>query len=126
VILGVGLDVVGAERLARLRAEHGERFTARVFAPAELEACRSRVDADLALAARFAAKEACLKALGIGFQGGAGWLEVEVVRAGAHGAPAIRLSGRAADEARTRGVRTVHVTLTHDQGIAAAVVILEG
>jgi holo-[acyl-carrier protein] synthase len=126
MIVGVGLDVVGAERLARLRADHGERFTDRVFARGELDECRDRVDADLALAARFAAKEACLKALGIGYQGGAGWLEIEVRRTEPHGAPAIRLSGRAADEARARGVQTVHVTLTHDEGIAAAVVILEG
>jgi holo-[acyl-carrier protein] synthase len=126
MILGVGLDVVPVRRLTRLRAEHGERFTTRVFAAAELQDCLDRADADLALAARVAAKEACLKALGIGLGGAVGWLEVEVVRAEPDGAPAIRLTGRAADRARARGVRAVHVSLTHDEGLAAAVVILEG
>ena len=98
-----------------------------MFTAAERNECAGRVDRELALAARFAAKEACLKALGTGWSEGAAFLQVEVVSAGpGGGAPSLRLSGAAAELARERGVRRVHVSLSHQPGIAAAAVILEG
>jgi holo-[acyl-carrier protein] synthase len=125
MIVGLGLDVVETARIARMLAEHGHRFRERVFTAAELEECRERHDEAQALAARFAAKEACLKALGTGWRRGSGLRDVEVVRADG-GAPTIRLAGGAATRASERGVRTVHVSLTHERGLAAAAVILEG
>ena len=125
MIIGFGLDVVETARIARLLRAHGPRFRERVFTDGELEDCRRRQDEAQALAARFAAKEACLKALGTGWRRGFSFRDVEVVRIDS-GAPTIRLAGGAATRARERGVRAVHVSLTHETGIAAAAVILEG
>jgi len=119
VIVGIGLDIVPTERLARAL----EGFQERVFTAAELAACAGRVDRTQALAARFAAKEACFKALGAGVLEGA-LHEVEVVSAEG-GAPQLRLAGALARRARARGVSHAHVSLTHEPGLAAAVVILE-
>ncbi|HEU5262442.1 MAG TPA: holo-ACP synthase [Gemmatimonadales bacterium] len=125
MILGIGLDVVETAQIRRLLAAHGRRFEERVFTAAERGECAGRADREQAFAARFAAKEACFKALGTGWTQGVSFLQVEVTRTDG-GAPALRLSGRAADRARERGVRSVHVSLSHQAGIAAAAVILEG
>lgn len=119
MIVGIGLDVVPTERLARAL----EGFQERVFTAAELAACARRADRTQALAARFAAKEACFKALGVGILEGA-LQQVEIVSANG-GAPQLRLAGPLARRARARGVSHAHVSLTHEPGLAAAVVILE-
>jgi holo-[acyl-carrier protein] synthase len=125
MIIGFGLDVVETARIARLLAEHGSRFRERIFTAGELDDCRERVDEADALAARFAAKEACMKALGTGWQRGLAFRDIEVTRTTA-GAPGIRLAGGAAVRAKELGVRGVHVSLTHERAVAAAAVILEG
>jgi len=109
MILGVGLDVVETERVARAVAAHGRRFEERVYTAAELAKCSQRADRVQALAARFAAKEAFLKALGTGSARGLTFRQVEVVR-GEGGHPALRLAGAAAAHARRRKVRKIHVT----------------
>jgi len=125
VIIGIGLDVVETAQIERLLGGRGPRVEERVFTAAERDECEGRVDREQALAARFAAKEACLKALGTGLSQGISFLHVEVVSAES-GAPVLRLSGRAAERARDQGVQRVHVSLSHQPGIAAAAVILEG
>jgi holo-[acyl-carrier protein] synthase len=125
VIIGIGLDVVETAQIERRLGGQGQRFEERVFTAAERAECDGRADREQALAARFAAKEACLKALGTGPSQGLSFLQVEVVSPDG-GAPEVRLSGRAADRARDQGVRRLHVSLTHQPGIAAAAVILEG
>ena len=125
MILGIGLDVVETAQIRRLLAAHGRSFEERVFTAAERAECAARADREQAFAARFAAKEACFKALGTGWSQGVSFLQVEVTRTDG-GAPALRLSGRAAERARERGVRSMHVSLSHQGGIAAAAVILEG
>ena len=125
MILGIGLDIVETAQLRRLLVEQGDRFADRVFTPAERGACEGRIDHEQALAARFAAKEACLKALGTGVSAGLSFLQVEVAAAEG-GMPTLTLSGAAAARARERGVRHVHVSLSHQPGVAAAAVILEG
>ena len=120
MIVGIGIDIVDAERLSRVVHSIQER----VFTARELAACAGRADRVLALAARFAAKEACLKALGTGVFEGA-LRHVEIV-SGASGPPQLRLSGALAARAREQCVRNAHVSLTHERGVAAAVVILEG
>ncbi len=125
MILGLGLDVVSIDRISRSLSDGAERFEERVFTPAERQVCASRHDRLQALAARFAAKEACLKALGTGWTGGLSFQQVEVLGSEG-GQPELRLSGRAAERAQTLGVRRVHVTLSHEHNVAAAVVILEG
>ena len=125
MIVGVGLDVVETRRIEQALARHGERFERRVFTPAERAACRDRADRLRALAARFAAKEACLKALGTGWAHGLTFLDVELTTDGA-GVPAVTLGGEAAARAERLGVRRVHVSISHEAEVAASVVVLEG
>ncbi len=125
MIVGLGLDVVETAKIAQLLAELEARFEERVFTPAERRDCVERADKAEALAARFAAKEACFKALGTGWSQGVSFLQVEVRRVDG-GAPTLELSGEAAARARERGVKHVHVSLSHSAGVAAAAVILEG
>jgi holo-[acyl-carrier protein] synthase len=123
MILGVGIDVVETARLARALTRT-EGFEARVFTDGESADCASRGDRVQALAARFAAKEACLKALGTGWAAGLGFRQVEVVRASG-GPPTLRLHGAAAERAASMGVTRIHVSLSHQPSAAAAVVVLE-
>lgn len=125
MILGIGLDVVQTARIERALARHGSRFWGRVFTAAEQRECGEGPDSAMRLAARFAAKEACLKALGTGSTRGVSFLQVQVLANG-RGRPRLELLGKAAELANDLGVRRVHVTLTHEPGIAAAVVVLEG
>jgi holo-[acyl-carrier protein] synthase len=127
VILGTGVDIAEIERITRaIDGPHGERFRERVFTDAERRWCegRGRGRAE-SYAARFAAKEAVMKALGVGWGPGAGWLDIEVVRERGRG-PRIALSGRALATARELGVERVHLSLSHAGGIAAAFVVAEG
>ncbi|UCF18895.1 MAG: holo-ACP synthase [Gemmatimonadota bacterium] len=124
MIVGIGLDVLESARMSRALERHGERFAARVFTAGERADCRGRNDMAQAYAARFAAKEACLKALGTGWSRGLFLKDVEVVRSEG-GAPTLRLRGQAAERARELGARRYHVSLTHQASVAAAVVVLE-
>ncbi len=122
MIAGIGLDLVDVARLGRiLESPAAERFLARVYTEGERAYCSPRRDRALHLAARFAAKEAASKALGV--PAGIRFLDVEVVREGA--APGLALRGVAAEAARAAGVSRVHLSLSHDGGVAAAVVVLE-
>jgi holo-[acyl-carrier protein] synthase len=125
VILGVGIDVVDVSRIRAILEgprERAERFLDRCFTHHERAFCDAVRDRANRYAARFAAKEAASKALAV--PKGIGWHDVEVVRG--TGAPALELRGTAAQAARQLGVRKVHLALTHDAGVAAATVILEG
>ena len=138
MILGIGMDVVEIARVERAAARYGERFLNRAFTPEERDCCsrktrayegspRVRAHAGYweSLAARFAVKEAAFKALGCGWSECGGFTSVEVVSdAGAR--PGIVFHGGAARLAAERGVRRAHVSITHDAGFAAAVVVLEG
>jgi holo-[acyl-carrier protein] synthase len=120
MIVGIGLDIVDIARWSRAL----DQIQDQAFTPAELAACAERVDRVDALAARFAAKEACLKALRLGIERGRLRL-VEVVSE-ASGAPTLRLSGAVAERARDSCVERAHLSLSHHEGTAAAVVVLEG
>jgi holo-[acyl-carrier protein] synthase len=127
MIVGIGIDLVEIERLAKaLGAPHGPRFEERVFTEGERADCAGRgAQGRIAcLAARFAAKEACLKALGTGWSEGLSFRQVEVVRS-SDGAPRLVLSGRAAERAGSMSVRGLHLSVTHERGVAGAVVVLE-
>lgn len=125
MIVGLGLDLLEVRRVRRALEAHGGRFEDRVFTEGEMEDCRGREDLAQALGARFAAKEACLKALGTGWSQGLSFRQVEVVRLDG-GKPGVRLHGKARERALALGVRAIHVSLTHQPGVAAAVVVLEG
>jgi holo-[acyl-carrier protein] synthase len=125
MVVGIGIDVVETARLTRALLAQGRRFEEQVFTPGELADSASRQDRIQALAGRFAAKEACLKALSTGLFEGITLRQAEVV-SGDAGAPQLRLTGPLAERARRRGVRSIYVSLTHERGVAAAVVVLEG
>ena len=127
-ILGTGIDTIEVERIKRAleRSATGERFRARVFTEGEIAYCESRGRARYqSYAARFAAKEAAMKALGTGWNRNVGWHEIEVRRERGR-APQIVLSGKAAEFAGRRKVKRFHVSLTHSAEQAIAHVIAEG
>ena len=96
----------------------------RVFTPGELTYALAMKNPAPHLAARFAAKEAFVKALGLGLRSGMRWQEIEVVRNDL-GAPSLRLFGQAAERAAERQVRTIHLSYSHEGDYASATVILE-
>ena len=95
-LAGHGVDMVDCRRLAAAIERHGERFLRRVFTEAELDYCRGKKRRLEHLAGRFAAKEAVLKVLGTGWQGGINWTDIEVTNEPS-GQPRVRLSGRCRD-----------------------------
>ena len=116
MIVGLGIDIVEVARLARPRsAGMGTTSSTGSSRTREQTACDARGDRILALAARFAAKEACLKALGTGWAEGLGFRDVEVVREG-NQPPRLVLHGEAARRAEALGVVRSHVSLTHQPG----------
>lgn len=126
-IIGTGIDVIEVERIERAltRPLTGERFRRRVFTEGEIAYCESRGRPRFqSYAARFAAKEATMKAIGTGWNRNAGWHEIEVVRERGR-RPTIALSGKAAAFARSRKIATFHLSLTHTERDAIAHVIAE-
>lgn len=126
MIIGIGVDVIEVDRILRAvdHPEWGERFRARVFTPGEIAYCTDRRRYAESFAARFAAKEATMKALGRGFGGGIAWKEIEVVRG--TGRPTLVLNGQALLRAGKLGVQRWHLSLTHTAATAVAYVIAEG
>lgn len=122
-MLSTGIDLIEVQRIETTIARYGERFLARVFTDNELAHCRGKPHQ---LAARFAAKEAVSKALGIGIQhpDGVTWREIQVV-ADARGKPSVQLSGRAARRADALGLRTFALSLSHTREHAIAMVVAQ-
>jgi holo-[acyl-carrier protein] synthase len=121
MIVGIGVDVVDLARFERALSRT-PKLKSRLFADAELVS-GERVLALRSLAGRFAAKEALIKALGE--SAGIRWHHMQVVSDG-HGNPSFRLSDAAAQVAADRGVTAVHLSMSHDAGVAIAYVIAEG
>ena len=121
MIIGIGVDIVEIPRIraALAHPRTGERFRARVFTDDEVAYCERRRHAQESYAARFAAKEAMMKALGAAM----GWREIEVVRGS--GAPTIRLYDRAQTRAAALGIRRIHLSLSHTAETAIAFVVAE-
>jgi holo-[acyl-carrier protein] synthase len=125
MIVAVGTDSIAIARVEALWREHRERFLARVFTPAETAYCVHRARPAQSLAARFCAKEAVMKCLRTGWGDGVGFRDIEVVR-DANGAVDVVLHGTAVVRARARGIRSLHVSLTHTETTATAFVVAEG
>jgi holo-[acyl-carrier protein] synthase len=126
-IVGTGVDVaeVARVRAALENSATGVRFKARVFTAGEQRYCEARdVGRYQSYAARFAAKEAMMKALGHGWGRHIGWLDIEVVRE-PDGRPMVRLHGKGQACAATAGATRIHLALTHTREIAIAHVVLE-
>jgi len=124
-VLGLGLDLCPIARMQSAVERHGDRFVQRIFTELEKTYCEEHGRPYESLAGRFAAKEATSKALGA--PQGIGWHDVEVVPAkrGERG-PAVVLRGRAREVAEARGVKTMMLSITHADGMAAAVAVAVG
>jgi holo-[acyl-carrier protein] synthase len=123
VSLSTGVDIIELDRIRQAVERHGQRFLARIFTPQEIARYGHRLPE---LAARFAAKEAVSKALGVGLNHisthGIGWLEVEVL-SDALGKPVVHLSGRAQELAQAQGLVEWAISLSHGREYAVALVV---
>jgi holo-[acyl-carrier protein] synthase len=124
-LIGHGIDLTETARIRSMLDEHADRFLERCFTPREVADAGDGPRRVEHLAARFAAKEAALKALGTGWSRGVGWTDVEVVRTDS-GRPELFVTGRAGEIAAQRGITRWHVSLTHTKDHAVASVIAEG
>ena len=124
MIIAIGIDLVEVSRLVEVFRRRGDRFRARVFTESEINYCESLGSKFASYAARFAAKEAVMKALGTGWSDGVGWKDIEVVSKPGI-APAITLHKRALSRMGEIGASRVHVSLTHSGDLAIAQVVLE-
>jgi holo-[acyl-carrier protein] synthase len=124
MIIGLGTDLVGVARIAGVYARHGEHFLARTYSAAERAYCLAARDPAERLAARWAAKEACMKALGTGWAQGVGFTDISLL-ADAGGVPRLQLAGGALARAQLLGAGRWHCSVSHSDGVAIAVVVLE-
>lgn len=127
MILGIGSDLIDIRRIEQAMERFGERFLERIFTDAERRKCDRRANRSASYARRFAAKEACSKALGTGFRNGVFWRDLGVVNL-ASGRPCMRLTGgalRRLEEITPAGMTArLDVTLTDEPPLAQAVVII--
>jgi holo-[acyl-carrier protein] synthase len=123
MILGIGTDITEIARISK--SIENKRFTIKVFSKAEIEYCETKTNKAENYAARFAAKEAFLKALGTGLRAGITINEIEIVNDNL-GKPSIHLIGKTAEIILDKNIQTIHVSLSHVKDMAMATVILEG
>jgi holo-[acyl-carrier protein] synthase len=124
MIIGIGVDLVKISRIEKAGKSH-PGFLERVFTQKELDYCSRQKFPAQHFAARFASKEAVLKAFGTGMSGGMKWTDIEVLH-GEGGGPIVNLSGTARDLADLKGVRQVLLSYSHDEGYAVAQAVLVG
>jgi holo-[acyl-carrier protein] synthase len=123
MVIGVGVDIVEIRRIATA-LQGSASMARRVFTPKEIDYCSQRKVQYQHFAGRFAAKEAALKALGTGWQGGIRWTDVEVI-AETTGRPYLALHGKAQELFQQSGASRAHLSITHSKEYAVAVVVLE-
>ena len=123
-VLGIGTDVVNLERVKSVHDRHGKRFARRILAKAELEEYAQLENPVAFLAKRFAAKEACAKALGAGMRGGIEFDQFRVLHNDL-GQPHLELSKKAAEVATELGVNSMHISISDERDFAIAMVVLE-
>ncbi len=124
MIVGLGLDIAEIDRIEAAIARHGAPFLERLFTPAEVSYCERFKNRYERYAARFAAKEAAMKALGTGWSRGVRWRDIEVAREPS-GKPTLHLVGAAREIADGLGVKHISLTITHSGNLALAQVIFE-
>jgi len=124
LIVGLGLDIAEIDRIEAAITRHGAPFIERLFTPGEIAYCERHKNRYERYAARFAVKEAAMKALGTGWSHGIRWRDIEVTRAPG-GRPGLRLDGVAREFADRLGVKHISVTITHSGNLALAQVIFE-
>ncbi len=124
MIVGIGVDLVKIDRIDKAGKNH-EGFLERLFTDREREYCSRQKFPAQHYAARFAAKEAVLKAIGTGWSAGVKWTDMEVLH-GEGGGPIVNLTGRVKDLIDLKGVKQIFLSYSHDDGYAVAQVVLEG
>ncbi|MGH9692028.1 MAG: holo-ACP synthase [Candidatus Acidiferrales bacterium] len=124
MIVGLGMDIAEIDRIGAAIARHGATFLERVYTRREVSYCESHKNKFERYAARFAAKEAAMKALGTGWSHGVRWRDIEVANAPG-GKPALNLEGVAGQLADRLGVKNISLTITHSGNLALAQVIFE-
>jgi holo-[acyl-carrier protein] synthase len=124
MIVGLGLDIAEIDRIEAAIKRHGAPFLERLFTPAEVSYCERHKNTFERYAARFAAKEAAMKALGTGWSRGVRWRDIEVAREPG-GKPTLRLAGAALKIATGLGVKNISLSITHSGNLALAHVIFE-
>jgi holo-[acyl-carrier protein] synthase len=124
MVLGIGTDLAEVDRIAKSIGRFGDRFLNRIYTPAERSYALSKANSAERFAARFAAKEAGMKAIGTGWRRGVTWLDFEVMNEPS-GRPTLRLSGVALKVAEGLGTKRISLSLTHTAAMAMAIVILE-
>jgi holo-[acyl-carrier protein] synthase len=125
MIVGTGVDLCEVDRIRKaLESSHGERLRERVYTAREIAYAQRKAHPWERYAARFAAKEAGMKALGTGWRGGLGWRDLEVANLPS-GRPTLRLYGKAKEIADKLGVQNISLSITHTAVQALAMVILE-
>jgi holo-[acyl-carrier protein] synthase len=124
VIVGSGVDLCDVSRIKDAIARHGRRFVERVYTEREIAYAEKKANSYERYAARFAAKEAGMKALGTGWRGGVAWRDFEVVNLRS-GRPTLHFHGKAAEFAKRLGVVNVSLSMTHTSAQGMAMVILE-
>ena len=124
MILGTGIDICEVKRIRDSIARFGDHFLRRVFTEQEIRYCQSKKNSSERFAARFAAKEAAMKALGTGWSRGVRWTDIEVGHA-LGGRPTLRLHGRSSQIAEQLGVKNISLSVTHAEQTAMAMVIFE-
>ena len=125
VIRGLGVDLAGIARIRRIFERHGERFVGRILHAHERAHVLAPADPAERLAGRWAVKEAAMKALGTGWAEGVGFTDIALVPSPG-GAPRLELYGGALFAATARGATSWHASISHSDGFAVAVVVLEG
>lgn len=125
MILGTGVDIAEVPRIRESIERYGQRFLRRIYTDGEIQYCESKARRFESYAARFAAKEAGMKALGTGWSRGVRWRDIEVVRPKGQ-RPTIQFHGQAASIADKLGTKNIALSLTHTREEALAHVILEG
>ncbi|MCU0228032.1 MAG: holo-[acyl-carrier-protein] synthase [Bryobacterales bacterium] len=124
MIVGVGVDLAEVDRIRQSFERYGVRFRDRIYTPLEVDYCERKANKYERYAARFAAKEAGMKAIGTGMRGGVRWQDFEVVNLPS-GKPTLRFHGKAAEYAQRLGVTRVALSMTHTAATSLAHVILE-
>jgi holo-[acyl-carrier protein] synthase len=124
MIVGTGIDIAEVPRIRHSIERFGARFLDRIFTPGEQRYCDRKANRMERYAARFAAKEAAMKALGTGWNHGVRWRDCEVVRMPG-GRPSIQFHGKAAEFAARLGVKNAALSITHTKEQAMAEIILE-
>ncbi|PKN73996.1 MAG: ACP synthase [Candidatus Cloacimonetes bacterium HGW-Cloacimonetes-3] len=124
MIIGIGTDIIAISRIKKA-IEANERFVDKIFTPQEISYCTGRANPSQSFAARFAAKEAVMKALGTGWDGIINWVDIEVMPDD-KGCPKLILHGAAKQMMVNNNIKEVHISLSHEKDYAIAFAVLEG